>query len=714
MGIFFARQTHLDTLADEIREVAARDDLPFEHAAERIIALKFGYDLDEVQFVDGAGDRGIDFWYASNGGLYVYQVKTHYQTEYGQLNINTPFDSKGVSDLMRAKNFLLGNTVVDEDHRLATLKNHFKRLIRDHESRGSDNPLHVFLTLVILGEKLTDQALEELADFEAKYQRPALYDNVPVAFHVDLQTIDDILRSAWHEENRAWIDVKGNKRDSILLTPLRQSDKRHYLNDNKSAIFYCRALDLVTAYEDFGYQIFEPNVRANIKNSKINNAIQESASFHRSMKEFRFLNNGLTIICKNYRLPSGQRSAFDVQEPGIVNGLQTVMSLYRAYHALSEPEDKQSFEEDCYVLVRLLRHDGVHQITDVVLATNNQNPMQPRNLVSNSTEQTHFARFFAERLGWFYEAKQGAWDAFRKEPDRWRPRIDRPASAFKAKKGYKTIDNLDLAQDWLAFLGFASRAANDKRNLFDKGYYDLIFLRRTRSHAYLNYNSIQDAVDDSISESPDAHLMLVAHLARLFASEVVPSTQTNKKAALERQGILDRETISTAEEEKILYDDAEYILNQALISMSLVFVEFVGFTLFKVFAEDAHRCGRLILKNHSWNILATKYDLESVTSKAKGIDKNLADDDLLIIMWLFFREAVQTMMSGPWQTAYINARYKPRFILNNRGQIYQETLTMDEVLKRRVPLRIYTNGIVEGEGFFGYIERVIANLLASN
>jgi hypothetical protein len=361
--------------------------------------------------------------------------------------------------------------------------------------------------------------------------------------------------------------------------------------------------------------------------------------------------------------------------------------------------------------VRLLRTDAVNQISEVVLATNNQNPMQPRNLVSNSSEQTHFFLYFANHLSWFYEAKQGAWEAFKKDEKSWRPRINRNSAFFKAKQTYKKMDNLDLAQDWLAFLGFADRAANERKHLFDqdKDYYKLIFLKRTNHHGYNNYRSLADALSDCDDSTPDPRTMLAAHLARRFVNEVVPTAQTNRRQALARYGIQDRDEISTADEAKILSEDDEYSLNQVLGTMSLVFVEFIGATLFNLFGADAHGSGNILLKNHSWKELATNLDFRPAIDKATGVDTNLAQDDLLVIMWLFFREAVQTLMGGAWQTPYRNARYKPRYVLTNRNQLYQEIATVDQAVLRRVPIRIWAYGIQEGEGFFGYIRRIIEN-----
>lgn len=702
----FAWQTKLDALVNEIKQVMDDEDLRFPYAAQRVIAQRLGYDVDEVKFVDGPGDRGIDFWYASADEIDIYQVKTHELSQTGDINVRTSFNNTGITSLMRAYHFLTSEESVADEHRLEELPYKLEQMARNHKARIANNPLHIKFSLVILGNCLTEPARNELATFEKTLEREWDYQGVPVKFHVELVRISDLLKEAWRKDNYEWINVSGDKRDTILLSPLRQSTKRDYLNDNNSAIFYCKAFDLIKSYEDFGYQIFEPNVRANIRNSPVNNAIQVSASHNRSMKEFRFLNNGITIVCTNYQLPAGQRPAFKVTKPGIINGLQTVTSLHMAYRKLSR-DDKEYFEKNCHVLVRLLRKETVNHISDVVLATNNQNSMQPRNLVSNTVEQNHYATFFAHSLGWFYEAKQGAWNAFKQDHQSWRPRIDKRPRDFKAKKGFKTIDNHDLAQDWLAFLGFANDAFSNKKQLFDRErpYYELIFLKRSRNHAYNTYKSIQEAIKDSEEESPDPHMMLVAHLSRRFVHMVIPSTQASIKAALERREVYNREDISPAEEALILDKDREHRLNQILKTTPFVFVDYLGYSLFKVLGEKTHRIGVALLENHSWKDLKSNLNLETVVSKANN--EQFDDSDLLLVMWSFFKEAVEAVMEGVWSTRFKNARSKSRFVLNNRHQIFEEMLKMDNAMKRKTPMRVYTTGFCEGEGIFDYLKRTV-------
>lgn len=174
---------------------------------------------------------------------------------------------------------------------------------------------------------------------------------------------------------------------------------------------------------------------------------RKSTRLHqRTRREFRFLNNGVTITCDVFNKPTAQRPHFAITRPGIVNGLQTVVALHTAYQELS-PEDQDDFGRNCSVLVRLLRNDAVDDITRVVKATNNQNPMKPRNLVSNNNEQLVYARLFADQFKWFYEAKEGAWDAFADDHRRWRPNLKKQPKDFRTdRRKIRRLDNADLAQ----------------------------------------------------------------------------------------------------------------------------------------------------------------------------------------------------------------------------------------------------------------------------
>ena len=225
---------------------------------------------------------------------------------------------------------------------------------------------------------------------------------------VHLVSIDDILSTKWAQRNVAWKDKTGRNREEMLLHV--QGDA---ILEAKSAVFFAPAYDLVQAYEDFGYQIFEPNVRCELKQSKVNQAIKNTVQTREGRREFRHLNNGITLICSGWakKQHGGHVSALEIRKPGVVNGLQTVKSLHDAFRRLSQ-EEQIYLKANCLVLCRVHQQGAVKRPEQLVKATNNQNPMKPRNLRSNDPEQMAFETLFAN-LGWFYERKQGAWDALR-------------------------------------------------------------------------------------------------------------------------------------------------------------------------------------------------------------------------------------------------------------------------------------------------------------
>lgn len=245
----------------------------------RVAAQWLGFDeIEETNFTDSPGDRGIDFWYGSDEGFEIYQVKSH---ELGAFNeiVLTPFNAEGVHDLQRSIAFLF-DEYADPSSNLKL--SHFRqqweyaftrrKMPNAHEEPP---PVLVSMNLVLFGEGLTQPAQEEFDTLTRELRKDRNYKNIPVEVRVRLICIDDIINSRWREINRDWRDKSGRKRNTIDLYP-ETAQERNWISGKNSAVFYCRAIDLVMAFEEFGYQIFEPNVRAHIRKSKVNAAIRSS------------------------------------------------------------------------------------------------------------------------------------------------------------------------------------------------------------------------------------------------------------------------------------------------------------------------------------------------------------------------------------------------------------------------------------------------------
>jgi hypothetical protein len=696
------RQSYISDLLIRIDKKAKENDLTFANATVRVVLESLGY-TDSVTYIDGH-DRGIDAWVATDAGIEIFQVKTH-EVYDGVVLDDKPFDNAGVKDLHIARSFLLTAQPTEvKVKRLRELLFHRDAML--HAKTYEENPaeLPITLHLIILGDALTTEAKAAFESLQVSLLHPEMIGNLSVQFRAVIHTIDSIIDVLWKQDNTEWIDRSNQKRDYIILRP--SNDK--YMSENQNAIFYCKAIDLVKAYYDFGYQLFETNVRANIVSSDVNADIRQSISRQRGRKEFRFLNNGVTIICNNFIIPRSQSSGIKVIRPAIVNGLQTVVALHDAYHYELDPRAKRDFENDCSVLVRLLDKRIVEDIDDVVKSTNNQNPMKPRNLKSNSSVQLDYAKFFA-RLDWFYETKEGAWNAFKGDSKRWRPQLNRDSDSFLiGGKNYRVVDNQTLAQHWLAFVGLAYEAINKRKELFYGDYYDLIFMSRTQQHGYDANLNMQTLKMSALKLSPDPSLMLVAHLAKEFAGAITPSAKQNRAEAVHRKRIDPSKIKSPTQLDAKLLEDKQYQLNKTLSGMSILFVEFVGFILFRSFGSDLHLYGHDILQNHTFN--AMKRGVRSFDEiRALVETKRFEKDDLLVILWLIFVDIIREMMRGSWGDEYEAAKVKVRYIFGrlSREVLAERVENYNDVMQTGGMTKTWAVGAKEGQSLFEFIRACV-------
>ena len=709
---FTHRINLLDTLSGSVQEkldAFAEEDQSFV----RVAAEWLGYDqlAEEEHFVDGAGDRGVDFWYASDTGFDVFQVKSHRLGPLGKVRTEH-FDAEGVRDLQRILTFLTDeNADALGFRKLQRFRDHWEHAISRLRMGEATPPLQLMLGLIVLGDGLTNPGQQEYDSFVASLSGFEAYREVPIEVRSKLYTVDDIMLARWRQDNREWRNRSGQKRSTIDLYP--ETDQ--WIHGRQSAVFHCRAIDVIMAFEGFGYQIFEPNVRAHISKSKVNMAIKESLMHRVSRKEFQFLNNGLTVICKSFSKPTENRPCFRIREPGVVNGLQTVVALHEAYHMLPL-EDQKDIEEKCYVLVRLLRQTAVGDVNRVVLATNTQNPMQARNLRSNTTEQVYYERLMAEE-GWFYERKQGAWDAFSSDPSRWRTLSSHRKRDFQApstggRPRYRRVDNELAAQTWLAFIGFSSDAVHNKRYIFDEDdWYGLVFLQRTLRHA-ADYNyEFAASREEWTDQAPSHRMMLVSYLARQFAKTVALSGRENRELACRRLG-LDASQLPREQLDLRLAEDEEYLVEQVLSGMSFVFVEFFGYMLYRALGDKLHDVGFHVLRNGCLRTLHETGDFDSV---AENVRAGAFDpDDVIAIAWSAFRNTIDQLMAGTWKQSYQTARNRTRFnhSTDTRTRICKELDQLNSFMERKQLTRPWAAGIPPETGLYRYVHDILLSDLS--
>jgi hypothetical protein len=389
-----------------------------------------------------------------------------------------------------------------------------------------------------------------------------------------------------------------------------------------------------------------------------------------------------------------------------------VFALHEAHSDLSE-EDKKHFENNCFVLVRLLQERSDRDINKLVQATNTQNPMEPRNLMSNKPEQVLFEKLFAD-IGWFYERKQGAWDAFAADPKRWRTLRNVARGDFQVSpKGggrprVRRVDNEVLAQTWLSFIGFCEEAVHSKRLIFEKpNWYELVFLHTPFEHgAEYNYK-LEEAVEHSESNAPNPALMLCSFEAREFARRASPTARANRENAIKRLR-LDPQKMGPDEINLALSGDPEFNLGQILNGMSFVFVEFLGYILFESLGEDLPAKGPSLIRNGSFGAITMEPDYDLVCEKVSR--QEFAEDDILAVTWWAFRHVLEEMTGGPWLASYRTARNKTRFNHSSetRARLHKGALELHRYTEKRELTRTWATAISPPEGLFGFVRRVVS------
>lgn len=160
-----------------------------------------------------------------------------------------------------------------------------------------------------------------------------------------------------------------------------------------------------------GYPLFDANIREYLGNSKgINKSIYDTLMNPDDRKNFFYYNNGITIVCSNM---SSQRTTknglqFDISNPQVVNGCQTVSTIYEALNDSNQESLENDFK-NTFVLVKVLQVDeSVEQeilYKNIVTYNNSQNAIDQKTFVANRSEFLRLQKDF-EQKGFLLLIKQ--------------------------------------------------------------------------------------------------------------------------------------------------------------------------------------------------------------------------------------------------------------------------------------------------------------------
>lgn len=252
--------------------------------------------------------------------------------------------------------------------------------------------------------------------------------------------------------------------DPIVLSIEQLDINRNYLEVKapfESFIFFVRPKTIHDLFEKYGFKMFALNVRNPLIVSEYNKQIEESLK--NSPSYFWYFNNGITAITKILPNKINDISKrVEIQGLQIINGAQTVYSIYKAYKD-AKNGNKSIMNGSALVTFRLIRGGNRDFELDVTRYTNQQNKIEPRDFWANEPNQVRLQNESFQSPYW-YEIRRGE---FRLRP-----------------KTITGVENIEFAKSYLAI--FLQKPYLVDENLIfvfpkedKKGLYEIIFNEET-------------------------------------------------------------------------------------------------------------------------------------------------------------------------------------------------------------------------------------------
>ena len=223
----------------------------------------------------------------------------------------------------------------------------------------------------------------------------------------------------------------------------------HYMGgDFKSVLATIPASALADAYEEFRSAIFSFNPRGPQGSNKVNKDILETLKDPEVKKHFHLLNNGVTVVCDGLTVDE-QASSVTVNNFQVVNGCQTVYTLFRA---------KAKLDESTRCNVRII--EGLEKFRHrIAKASNSQTGVKAEQLASLDSVHDRVAEELDKCAPpWYYEKQLG------------HPRFLTAARlrVHNARYQNRKVSITHLGQFGAAFLGYPILAKHDLKAVFER------------------------------------------------------------------------------------------------------------------------------------------------------------------------------------------------------------------------------------------------------
>lgn len=407
------------------------------------------YNIEEEIIEDNIteySDYGIDcfVYFEESKDLYIIQNKYYSdETKLTKDYVQNDF-------LTRPMNMLLMNSY----RRSQELQDIFNKYKEDSEFK-----IHLYL---YVSNDLKDDSIIRL--FE-QYRAPV--DKIKCYVDAEIFYLSDI-KNVYFEDRKK--EIKNFKCDFLTINDgtVLQINKENYGLPNLIEAKYIFTpvkviYDIVKLAKEKEYSLFAENIREYLGNKGINAQIAKTLEDEEERANFFYYNNGITVICDKIDKEQSNNIRYNrrfvTYNPQIVNGCQSVNSIYAVLNKYNENELENKFK-DTFVMVKLLVLDAENSeqtqlYQDIVRYNNSQNAITEKAFAANQQLFINMQVEF-EKRGFLLAVKQSDNYKFKesKRFNEYRPILNKYEELFDLK--FEKIENIiipleKLLQIFLAF-----------------------------------------------------------------------------------------------------------------------------------------------------------------------------------------------------------------------------------------------------------------------
>lgn len=325
---------------------------------------KFFYiDENEIEnYIIDYNDKGIDcyYFYEDTKELFLIQNKYYDKSKLTGSYLNDDVFARSIN-LLKANNYTRS-----------------KELQQIYNENKNNPKFKVYIEIYVTNNDIDASVEESIQKFNEQNNSSNIYAAV--------YYLDDIYKKFYNENanNRQTFDYtlrRINKKATLSV----EADTLKLDSHIDSMYMVLSVIDLYEMVKQSKiekYDLVTENIRDYMGRTTFNNDIAETLKSDEDRSNFLYYNNGITIICDNFSNTSIINSGkYRLINPQIVNGCQTVNTIYEVLNMIGDEKEIKRKFYNCYVMAKILIIDDPNKknlYLNIVTYNNSQNAIDKK------------------------------------------------------------------------------------------------------------------------------------------------------------------------------------------------------------------------------------------------------------------------------------------------------------------------------------------------